>query len=370
MPKAQETCLEIDLAALEHNYRHIRSKLGKETRFMSVVKAYAYGNDSIAIAKKLEELGTDYFAVVYTYEGERLREAGITKPILILHPQPVNFKSLIDNCLEPNLYSERVLKEFIELAEDLNLRDYPVHIKLNTGMNRLGFTEENSETMFQLLKNTGSVRLASVFSHLAVSEDWKEREFTLGQIYKFREIGMQVLREFEQPPLFHICNSSAIFNYPEAHFDMVRCGLGLYGFANDEKLNASLKPVGTLKTVISQIQDLKEGDSLGYGRKFIASKPTRIATLPLGHADGIKRIYGNGKAGVIINDEFAPILGNVCMDIIMVDVTEIDCAEGDEVIVFGGPQKTSFFAQAGGTVTYELITGISQRVKRIILPEK
>lgn len=369
MAKAQQTQLEIDLGALAHNFRYLRSKISPEVKFMSVIKAYAYGNDSVEIAKKLEELGTDYFAVAYTSEGERLRKAGITKPILILHPQPVNFKSIIDNCLEPNLYSTKVLIEFIELAESLEKKDYPIHLKFNTGMNRLGFTEKNFHTIPENLSQTEAVKVVSAFSHLAASEDWKERDFSLYQINRFQKQAEALLDNLEYRPMFHICNTSAIFNYPEAGFDMVRSGLGLYGFANDPAINANLKPIGTLKTIISQIQELEEGETLGYGRAYEAEKPTRTATLPLGHADGINRIFGNKKAGVLINGQYAPIIGNVCMDIIMVDVSEIDCEEGDEVIVFGGDQPANQFAKAGGTITYELITGIAQRVKRVIIPE-
>ncbi|WP_372917165.1 alanine racemase [Salegentibacter sp.] len=366
MPKAHQTQLEIDLGALAHNYRYLRSKIAPEVKFMSVIKAYAYGNDSVEIAKKLEDLGTDYFAVAYTSEGIRLREAGITKPILILHPQPVNFESLIDNCLEPNLYSEKVLAEFIEIAERLQQEGYPIHLKFNTGMNRLGFTEKNFHKIHEKLEGTKAVKVVSAFSHLAASEDWKEREFCLYQITRFQKFAEDLLDHLDYRPMFHICNTSAIFNYPEAGFDMVRSGLGLYGFANDPAVNARLKPIGTLKTIISQIQDLKEGDTVGYSRAFEAKKPSRTATIPIGHADGIKRIYGHGKAGVFVNGEYAPIVGNVCMDIIMIDVTDINCKEGDEVIIFGGPQHVTKFAGDGGTISYELITGISQRVKRVI----
>lgn len=368
MPKAEETVLEIDLNALTHNFKTIKSKLKPGVKFMSVIKAYAYGNDSVAIAHQLEELGTDYFAVAYTEEGIRLRKAGISKPILILHPQPVNYVEIIENCLEPNLYSARTLQLFIEVAKKQNQKEYPVHLKFNTGMNRLGFTEADYHHIPQKLEKTKSVKVISAFSHLAASEDWKEREFTLSQIYNFKNLAGKLIEDIGYEPLLHLCNTSAIFNYPSATFSMVRSGLGLYGFANDPNLDKNLKTVGTLKTVISQIQDLSVGDTVGYGRAFKAEKSTRIATLPVGHADGIKRIYGHQKAGVFVNNKYAPIVGNVCMDIIMIDVTNIDCKEGDEVIIFGGPQHVPKLAGDGGTISYELITGISQRVKRSIIP--
>lgn len=368
MPKARETHLEIDLGALAHNYRYIRSQVEPGVKFMAVIKAYAYGNDSTAMAKKLEELGTDYFAVAYTNEGTRLREAGIRKPILVLHPQVFNFEELIDNCLEPSLYGESIFEEFLKTAEEKKLKDYPIHLKFNTGMNRLGFTEDELPKILKRLEKTNSVKVVSAFSHLAASEDWKEREFSLKQIHNFRDIAGKLVEGLGYEPLLHICNTSAIFNYPEAAFSMVRAGIGLYGFGNDAAIDANLKPVGTLKTVISQFQDLEKGDTVGYNRAFKAEKPTRIATLPIGHADGIDRKYGNSNAGVFVNGKFAPIVGNVCMDIIMIDVTGIDCVEGDEVIIFGGPQHATKFAEAGKTISYELITGISQRVTRIIIP--
>ncbi|NJW53846.1 alanine racemase [Salinimicrobium oceani] len=367
MPKARETVLEIDLNALTHNYNYLRSKLDKDVKLMAVVKAFGYGSDVAGIAHKLTELGADYFAVAYTNEGVALREAGIETPILVLHPQSSNFKAIIDHCLEPSLYSEFVLREFIQTAEKQGQKNYPVHIKFNTGLNRLGFAEKETGIVRDLLKGSEAVKATSFFSHLAASEDWREREFTLMQIHTFRRIAIKLYDELGYRPFLHICNTSGIINYPKAHFDMVRSGIGLYGFGNDKPEDEKLKPIATLKTIVSQIHQMEKGETLGYNRAFKASKPTKTATLPLGHADGINRQYGNGRAGVFINGQYAPIIGNVCMDMIMVDITGIDCAEGDEVIVFGGPQHAVEFAAKGNTISYELITGISQRVKRILV---
>lgn len=367
MPKARETVLEIDLNALAHNYNYLRSKLDKDVKLMAVVKAFGYGSDVTGIANKLASLGADYFAVAYTAEGIALREAGIETPILVLHPQSTNFEAIIENCLEPSLYSKFVLEEFIKTAEKQNQKDYPVHIKFNTGLNRLGFSEKETSVVRDGLKNTGAVKAASFFSHLAASEDWREREFTLLQIHTFRKIALKLYDELGYRPMLHICNTSGIINYPKAHLDMVRTGIGLYGFGNDDPEDQKLKPIGTLKTIISQIHKMEKGETLGYNRAFKATKTTKTATLPLGHADGINRQYGNGRAGVLINGNYAPIIGNVCMDMIMVDITGIDCEEGDEVIVFGGPQHATEFAAKGNTISYELITGISQRVKRILV---
>lgn len=366
MPKARETVLEIDLDALAHNYNYIRSKLHDEVMFMAVIKANGYGSKVVDIARKLIDLGTDYFAVAYASEGITLRKAGIETPILVLHPQSVNFKALIENCLEPSLYSKFVLEEFIKTSEGLKQKNYPIHLKFNTGLNRLGFSEKETSFVSDILHSTEAVKAKSFFSHLAASEDWKEREFTLMQIHTFRKIAIKLYDELGYRPLLHICNTSGINNYPKAHFDMVRTGIGLYGFANDEYEDQKLKPIGTLKTIISQIHHLEKGETLGYNRAFVAEEPTKTATIPIGHADGINRQYGNGRAGVIVNGKYAPIIGNVCMDMIMINITGIDCEEGDEVIVFGGPQHATEFAAKGKTISYELITGIAPRVKRVI----
>ncbi|MFD0977304.1 alanine racemase [Salinimicrobium gaetbulicola] len=367
MPKARETVLEIDLNALEHNYRYLRSKVDQSVKFMAVVKAYGYGSDVVGIAKKLVDLGADYLAVAYTSEGITLRKAGIELPILVLHPQSYNFEDLIENCLEPSLYSEYVLREFIATAEKLKQKNYPVHLKFNTGLNRLGFSETETDMVRDYLKGTESIKAATFFSHLAASEDWKEREFTLMQIHTFKRIALKLFDELGYRPLLHICNTSGLINYPEAAFDMVRSGIGLYGFGNEALEDSKLKPIGTLKTIISQIHKIEKGETVGYNRAFKAMKPTKTATLPIGHADGINRQYGNGRAGVIVNGSYAPIIGNVCMDMLMIDITGIDCEEGDEVIIFGGPQHATKFAEKGNTISYELITGISQRVKRVIV---
>ncbi|MGB7841272.1 MAG: alanine racemase [Salinimicrobium sp.] len=367
MPKARETVLEIDLNALAHNFNYLRSKVDKNVKMMAVVKAFGYGSDVVGIAKKLVELGADYFAVAYTSEGVALRKAGIELPILVLHPQSYNFEELIENCLEPSLYCEFVLRKFIKTAEKLNQKYYPIHIKFNTGLNRLGFAKDETDVVRDLLTGTSSVKAASFFSHLAASEDWREREFTLKQIHSFQKIAIKLFDELGYQPMLHICNTSGVINYPEAAFDMVRTGIGLYGFGNEEGEDQKLKPIGTLKTIISQIHNIKKGDTVGYNRAFIAEKPTKTATLPIGHADGINRQYGNGKAGVMVNGQYAPIIGNVCMDMIMIDISGIDCKEGDEVIIFGGPQHATTFAAKGNTISYELITGISQRVKRILI---
>ena len=367
MPKAQETVLEIDLKALRHNFEYLKSKLNTNTKFMAVVKAFAYGSDACEIAQFLQNQNVDYFAVAFVNEGVALRKAGITKPILVLHPQAINFKMLIDNCLEPILYNPKILNAFIAIASAEQLTDYPVHIKFNTGLNRLGFSATEIDYIVEKVKETSAIKIKSVFSHLAASEDLNEKEFTINQIEKFKTISEKLAKKLGYKPLLHMCNTSGILNYPEAHFDMVRSGIGLYGFGNSEKENKNFTPIGTLKTIISQIHIINKGESVGYNRAYKTDALLKSATLPIGHADGIGRQYGKGKGYVMINGKRAPILGNVCMDMIMVNVTDIDCKEGDEVIVFGPKTTAETLAETANTISYELITGISQRVKRIFI---
>lgn len=367
MPKAQETVLEIDLKALEHNYQHLKSKLQPNTKFLAVVKAFAYGSDACEIAKHLQNLQVDYFAVAYINEGIALRQAGITKPILVLHPQAVNFKSLIEHCLEPSLYNAKILKEFISVAFNEKQNEYPVHIKFNTGLNRLGFWQSDVDFIEKILSSTKTIKVKSIFSHLAASEDLNERKFTLDQIENFKSIAENFEKTLGYKPMLHMTNTSGILNYPEAHFDMVRSGIGLYGFGNSEKENKHLKPIASLKTIISQIHRIEKGESVGYNRAYKSESFQKTATLPIGHADGIGRQYGNGKGFVTIHGQKAPIIGNVCMDMIMINITDIDCNEGDEVIIFDKNTTAESFAEATNTISYEIITAISQRVKRVFI---
>lgn len=367
MPRAQETVLEIDLKALKLNFEYLKSQLNPGTKLLGVVKAFAYGSDANEIASYLQDLDIDYFAVAYVKEGMALRDSGITKPILVLHPQPINFKRLIDYHLEPSIYSPKILKAFVEIATRENQTQYPVHIKFNTGLNRLGFEKNMVDYLLDFLKNNSQVKVTSIFSHLAASEDLNEKAFTQDQIDLFVNITKEMVQKLGYKPMLHLCNTSGILNYPHAHFDMVRSGIGLYGFGNSKKENVHFKPIATLKTVISQIHTIEKGASVGYNRAYKSNAQIRTATLPIGHADGIGRPYGQGKGYVTINGQQAPIIGNVCMDMIMVDVTLIDCQEGDEVVVFGPTHTAEQLAEKANTISYELITAISQRVKRVFL---
>ncbi|WP_378179754.1 alanine racemase [Aquimarina sp. SS2-1] len=367
MSSVKETVLEINLVHLTHNYHYLRSKLQPEVKLLAVVKAAGYGSDAVTMAKHLEKIGVDYFAVAYVFEGIALREAGIKTPILVLHPQPVNFSSLIDYQLEPSLYSPRILREFIKVAEAKKQKKYPVHIKFNTGLNRIGFWKNDGDYIIDQLQETSSIIVKSLFSHLAASEDHDEKDFTLKQINSFNKIASEMINKLEYKPILHQCNTSGILNYPEAHFDMVRTGIGLYGYGNEAIYDDQLKPVASLKSIISQIHMLEPGETLGYNRAFKAEDFTKTATIPIGHADGIGRQYGNNKGFVTIHGKKASIIGNVCMDMIMVDITNIECEEGDEVVLFDNTSSAAIIAEAAGTISYELLTAISPRVKRVVI---
>ena len=369
MPKALETVLEINLAALTHNFNYLKLKLQPQTKFLAVVKAFAYGSDSVEIAKHLQNLDVDYFAVAYAKEGVILRDAGITKPILVLHPQPINFNTIIERCLEPSIYSAKVLKEFIAVAETHSQSQYPVHIKFNTGLNRLGFSPNKIDAIILKLNATSAIVVKSIFSHLAASEAKNELTFTNKQIDTFKNIAQEFETKIGYRPWLHLCNTSGVINYPNAHFNMVRCGIGLYGFGNSAKEDKNLKPIASLKSVISQIHKIKTNETVGYNRAYTSKGLEKTATIPVGHADGVSRIYGNGKGFVIINKQKAVIIGNVCMDMIMVNVTGINCNEGDEVIVFDAKYKASDLAESAHTISYEILTAISQRVKRVFISE-
>ncbi|MGB5376724.1 alanine racemase [Muriicola sp.] len=365
MTKLSETVLEIDLSALKHNYHFLRAKLSPTTKFMGIVKAFGYGSDPLIIAKRLETLKIDALAVAYVSEGVSLRKAGIKLPILVLHPQLANFDLLMEHCLEPSIYSARVLRSFHQAALNAGQKEYPVHLKFNTGLNRLGFRENDVAHIAKELKGSEVLKIKGIFSHLAASEDAAEKVFTRGQIEAFEKIVKKVEAALGPVEIKHLLNTSGILNYPEAQWDMVRSGIGLYGYGNDPTIDPLLKPVVSLKTIISQIHTIEPNESVGYNRAYRSKGYRTTATLPLGHADGIGRQYGNGRASVIVNGKKAPIIGNVCMDMLMVDISGIDCKEGDEVIIFGKGQSAEAFAAYAQTISYELITGISSRVKRV-----
>lgn len=360
------TVLEIDSKALLHNLNFFKSKLQSKTKILAVVKAASYGSSSVLIANFLKDK-VDYFAVAYAAEGAELRNIGIHTPILVLHPQIQNFEWIIENCLEPTLYSFKTLHAFLAIAKQKKVTNYPVHFKFNTGLNRLGFVNEDITELLSIINQQKELKVTSIFSHLAATEDLNERDFTITQINKFKVIFDAMQLGLGYKPMAHILNTSGVINYPEAHFDMVRVGIGLYGFANEEKHTNQLQNTHNLKTIISQIHHIKKGESVGYNRALIANQDMKTATIPIGHADGISRALGNKKGFVTINQQKAPIIGNVCMDMLMVDITEIDCEEGNEVIVYNNQQTIEELAKNSDTISYEILTAIAARVKKILI---
>ncbi|MEI6865419.1 alanine racemase [Flavicella sp.] len=367
MGNSHVSVLELNQNALEHNITYFKNKLQPNIKLMAVVKAYAYGHDSAVLSKILEKNKVDYLAVAYTEEGVILRKAGVNLPILVLHAQIRSYASLLEYNLEPNIYSENTLAAFIDFATKNKLSSYPIHLKFNTGLNRLGFAQNDTHKIISYLKHNDCLKIQSVFSHLSASEDLNESEFTKNQIRKFNTIRKNFLDTFDYNIDFHLSNTSGIINYPEAHYDMVRLGIGMYGFGNDIKETVQLKNVGSLKTIISQIHVVNIGESLGYNRAYFAKEKIKTATLPIGHADGLSRELGNKKGSVKIKNIKCPILGNVCMDMIMVDISNVDCKEGDEVIIFDNQEMVNELAKNSNTISYEIITGISQRITRKLI---
>ncbi len=367
--KTHETVLEINLNAISHNLNFYKSKLNPETKLMVMVKAFGYGNGGFEIAKLLSHHKVDYLGVAFADEGIVLRTAGIDLPIMVMNPESTSFSAIIQHQLEPEIYSIKGLTAFLKLAEQKKLKKFPIHIKLDTGMHRLGFEEENVPELISRLKDNPTVEVKSILSHLAASDDMKHIDFTLSQINLFEKLASAISKELNINPILHTLNTSGISNFPQAQLDMVRLGIGLYGVSNDEDEQKLLENVGTLKSIISQIRTIQAGESVGYSRRFMADKPTKIATIPIGYADGISRHWGNGVGYVLIKNKKAPIVGSICMDMLMVDISEIDCKEGSEVIIFGENLSVSFMANQLTTIPYEIMTSISQRVKRVFCRE-
>lgn len=367
--KTHETVLEINLNAIIHNLNFYRSRLKPQTKVMAMVKAFGYGSGSYDIAKILSHHKIDYLGVAFADEGIALRNAGISIPIIVMNPENSAFSAMTAYNLEPEIYSTRVLKDFLAIARQKNLSGYPVHLKLDTGMHRLGFEEHQLDELVSLLHNNNLVTVKSIFSHLSSSDVPEYREFTLGQIHKFEHWSERLAAALDINPMLHILNTSGIYNYPEAQYDMVRLGIGLYGVGNDPEERKQLRNVGTLKTVILQMKTVLRGESIGYSRKYIAKVGIQIATLPIGYADGIPRSWGNEKGYVVINGKKAVITGTISMDMMMVNVTGIDCKEGDTAVIFGEDPPVTEIARVIGTIPYEILTSISQRVKRVFYKE-
>ncbi len=367
--KTHETVLEVNLNAISHNLNYYKSKLKPTTKMMVMVKAFGYGSGGFEIAKLLEHHKVDYLGVAFADEGISLKNAGIQLPIMVLNPEATSFSAIIHHQLEPEIYSIKGLKAFLKIAEQKKAQQFPIHIKLDTGMHRLGFEANAIPELIATLKDNPRVVVKSILSHMATSDAEEHKAFSLAQIRLFDDLSNQVIQALNIQPIRHILNTSGISNFPEGQYDMVRLGIGLYGVSNDTNEQKYLENVSTLKSVISQIRTIPAGDSVGYGRRFMAHEPTTVATIPIGYADGISRLWGNEVGYVTINQHKAPILGSVCMDMLMVNVSGIDCAEGDLVVVFGESPTVMEIAQKTQTIPYEILTSISQRVKRVFYRE-
>jgi alanine racemase len=374
--KAHETVLEINLNALVNNLNYYRSRLKSSTKIMAMVKATSYGSGSFEIANTLQFHRVDYLAVAYTDEGVELRKAGITLPIMVMNPEMQSFEAMIQYKLEPEIYNFRLLNQLSEILKkqaaqnpELENMALPIHIKLDTGMHRLGFEEKEINELLVRLQNNKGIKVQSVFTHLAASDESLHDKFTFSQLEKLRSMNSQIASAFNYPILLHALNSAGALRFGEAQFDIVRLGIGLYGFAPSAHEQRHLQNVATLRTVISQIKNVSSGETIGYNRKAVLSRDTQVATVAIGYADGINRKLGNGAGVMLVNGKRAPILGNVCMDMCMLDITDIAAKEGDEVIVFGSGLSANEMANALGTIPYEILTGISQRVKRVYYQE-
>lgn len=367
--KKHETVLEINLDAVTHNLNFYKSKLKPETKIMVMVKAFGYGNGSFEIAKLLQHHKVDYLGVAFADEGVELRNAGITMPIIVMNPENSAFSTMIAYQLEPEIYGISELNAFIKVAQSHNLYKYPIHLKLNTGMNRLGFVQQNFDELIPILKASNLLEVKSIFSHLATSDMPEEIDFTHEQLNKFKLWSNELIHKLDINPIRHILNTSGIYNFSGHQYEMVRVGIGLYGVGNDVFEDEQLQNVATLKTLILQINEVQIGESVGYGRRFVANRKSKIATIPIGYADGIRRAWGNEVGYVIINNKKAAIVGAICMDMMMIDVTEIDCEIGTEVLIFGEQLRVTEIAKFWNTIPYEVMTGISQRVKRIFYKE-
>jgi alanine racemase len=365
--KAHLTRLEIDLNALTHNLNVYRSLLKPGTKMMVMVKAFSYGSGDIEIASALQYQHVDYLAVAVSDEGVHLRNAGISTPIIVMNPEQQSFQNIIDYGLEPNIYSAPLLESFLKTAEQFGVKEFPVHLKIDTGMNRLGFKSETEiKKIVEQIRTSNHLIIKSVFSHLAGSDEPTFDDFTLSQFKKFDKIANLIAGILDYKFDRHILNSAGIERFPEKQFEMVRLGIGLYGVSCT---GLPLRNIGRLMSTVSQVKKVNPEETVGYSRKGKVTAESRIAVVPLGYADGLDRKLSNRNGSVFINGERAPIIGNICMDMMMADVTGLDVKPGDSVEIFGDHISITEIAEKVGTIPYEILTGISQRVKRIYLQE-
>ena len=367
LQQTHETILEVNLSAMVDNVRYFRSLLQPNTLLICMVKAFAYGAGSVEVSKALQTSGlVDYLAVAVADEGVELRKAGITLPIIIMDPEVAALDLILENNLQPNIYSFAVLEDIISAAESKGLEGISVHIKIDSGMHRLGFYMEDIPALITRLQGQKAVRVASVFSHLAGSDEAQFDAFTHEQAQYFEDCASRLISSLPYQPLLHICNTAGIERFPEFHYDMCRLGIGLYGLSFD---NAILRNVCTLKTTILSIKTVPAGSTIGYGRHTTLTEPRQIAVIPIGYADGFDRRFSNYGGEVLVRGKRCPVVGNVCMDQAMVDVTDTDAQVGDFAIVFGDQLPLQELADKLGTIPYEVLTSISRRVQRLYFYE-
>ena len=367
--KTHQTVLEINLSAIIHNLKVYQQQLKTGVKLMAMVKAFSYGSGSFEIANLLQFQKVDYLAVAYADEGAELRRAGITLPIMVMNAEENTFDMLLQYNLEPEIYSFGILNAFENYLQQSAINNYPVHIKLDTGMHRLGFEEADIDALCKKISGNDTFKIQSVFSHLAASDNKVHDDFTTHQSKLFLKACTKIEKNITYPFLKHIANTSAIYRHKNLQLDMVRLGIGLYGVDGNETMQQQLKNVSTLKTTISQIKKIKKGESVGYSRNGIAQKNSVIATVRIGYADGYPRSLSNGIGKMWVSGKLAPVIGNVCMDMVMLDITGIAAKEGDDVIVFGEKLAVTTLANWANTIAYEILTGISQRVKRVYYQE-
>ena len=359
--------LEINLPNCIHNYRYFRSKLKPSTKMLILVKANAYGHGAVEFASMMEEAGADYLAVAYPVEGIELRKAGIRTPVMVLTAGTDFFNEIIDNGLEPGIPNMYTLKALCDVLKSRDIKRFPVHIKLDTGMHRLGFMTSEIQELVDFLAGTDAVEVKSIYSHLAAAEDPANDAFTEGQVAMFRQNADTISASLGYRPLYHILNSAGIERFPQYQFDMVRLGIGIYGISALD--NVKLAPVASFKCKILQIKHLKPEDgTIGYGRcGQVAPSGTDIAIIPVGYADGIDRHLGNGHCSFMLNGHRVPTIGNICMDMCMLDITGVPAEVGDTVTVFGEEPTASELASILGTIPYEIFTSIPRRIERIVI---
>jgi alanine racemase len=368
--KAHETVLEINLNKLLGNLNFYKSKLKPGVKLMAMVKAFSYGSGSFEVANILQYNKVDYLAVAYTDEAIELREAGITLPIMVLNPEPLAYDKLISNNLEPVMYSFGLLDEFVKFAQETDVTDYPIHIKIDSGLHRLGFEDFEIDPLCDLLEINPYVKVQSIFSHLAASDNEQHDLFTLKQISVFEKAFTQIEQALGYKVIKHISNTSGIVRWPTAQYDMVRLGIGLYGVdAAVPADDTSLQPIATLKTTVSQVKKVLASETIGYNRNGSLKSDGQIATVRIGYADGYLRAFGNGVGRMLVNGTLVPTVGNVSMDMCMLDVSSAEVREGDEVIVFNDQLRIEELAQQIGTIPYEILTNVSERVKRVYFYE-